>query len=593
MKSIWHQVSSTHYPLPKEEALKNIVHSFSPAERVLLGILSIVCIVSSLILLNRVNHAVMVEVPASGGSLIEGIIGTPRFINPLLAISDADKDLSALVYSGLLRVNEAGDVVTDLAEAYDISDDGLVYTVILKRDATFHNGKAVTADDVVYTTSLAQDPTLKSPRRANWDGVSIAKVDERTVTFTLKQPYAPFLENLTIGILPEHLWSAIDPNEFPFSELNVEPIGSGPYKVKNVVRNSSGIPIAYDLVPFNDSTTGLPYISLLRFKFYENEAALIRAYNNSEVESVSGLSPENLRAITRSGGVITASPLPRVFGLFLNQNQNAVFADKNVRAALNMAVNKERIVNQVLQGYGTAIDSPFPPGTIENIPLPKEPGGSKEAALTLLGKAGWKKDAEGRLMKGTGAKAVQMKFAIATPNTPELKAATEFLKQDFTDLGIDATVKVFEPGDLSQNVIRPRDYEALFFGEVVGREFDLFAFWHSSQRIDPGLNIALYANITADRLLEAARVAEDPKNRESRYIEFDAIFRSETPAIMVYAPEFIYIVPEKLRGSITEIGTGSVTTPGDRFNGVAEWYIDTEWVWPFFEKINIRKILSF
>ncbi len=590
MNSLWHKATSSEYRLLKEDPVKNIFTSLSPAERVIFALLFVVFFLSSLTLLARANRAVMVEIPASGGTLTEGIIGTPRFINPLLAISDADRDLSALIYSGLFRVDDTGNLVPDLAESYKVSPDGLTYVVEIKNDATFQDGTPVTADDVVYTISLAEDPSLKSPRRANWDGVEVTKDNDQSVTFTLKQPYAPFLENLTMGILPSHLWKAVTPTEFPFSELNVEPVGSGPYKVAGVVRNSSGIPTEYTLRPFRNAVGGVPYIGSIVFHFYEDEAAQIHAYDIGDTDAIGGLSPDNLPAVTRVGGVTTRSPLPRVFGLFLNQNQNPVFADTNVRAALDIAADKQKIVDTVLHGYGAPIESPFPPGTLSGITLPENPHGDKEAALALLAKSGWTYSTTTKmLMKGKGAKAVQMKFAVAAPNTPELKTAAEYLVQDFTDLGIDATVKVFEPGDLSQNIIRPRDYEALFFGEVVGREYDLFAFWHSSQRIDPGLNIALYANITADKLLEAARRAENESDRTDSYLQFDALFREEHPAILVYAPEYIYLIPKSLKGR----SGGTVTTPSDRFNNIREWYIETEWVWPIFEKINLRKYLPF
>jgi peptide/nickel transport system substrate-binding protein len=588
MKLSWHAVSGKEYRLPKHEAFKNLFHSLSPFERVAFGVLLVLFVGSALAILGHANRAIMVEVPASGGTLAEGIVGTPRFINPLLAISDADKDLSSLVYSGLMRIDGAGHIIPDLAESYSISDDGLTYTVVIRKDAKFQDGQPVTADDVVYTVTLADDPAIKSPLRANWDGVTVAKVDTNRVTFTLKQAYEPFLENLTLGILPEHLWKSVDENEFPFSELNIRPIGSGPYKVSDVSQNGAGIPTSYALTPFRGSTSGSPFIASMVFRFYADEAALIHAYNTGAVDSIGGISPDNLPTITRKDGIITKSPLPRVFGIFFNQNQNAIFADANVRAALDIAVDKQKIVNQVLGGYGTPIDSPFPPGTLSGIALPINPAGSKDAALALLAKSGWSySTTTGKLTKGTGAKATQMAFSIDAPDTPELKQAAESAANDFTNLGIDVSVKVFEPGDLSQNVIRPRDYEALFFGEVVGREYDLFAFWDSSQRIDPGLNIALYANISGDKMLENARAATNTADRDDYYRQFDQLFRTETPAVLIYAPEYVYIIPKSLQGRVDS----TITAPSDRFNGIASWYIDTEWIWPIFENIPLRKFL--
>lgn len=577
------------FAIPREDAIKDTIESFSPAERVLFAFICLIFAGSVLVLVQRLNHAIMVEVPASGGALVEGIVGTPRFVNPLLALSDADRDLSSLLYSGLLRVSAEGTLVPDLAESYEISEDGLTYTVVLKQDAVFHDGKPVTADDVVYTVTSAENGALKSPKRANWEGVTVAKIDDQTVAFKLKQPYAPFLENLTLGILPVHLWKDVDPNGFPFSQLNVEPVGSGPYRLLQITRSSSGIPEAYVLVPFRRATIGMPYISELTLRFYANEGALIRAYNDGEIESASGLSPDNLPAITKKGGLVVRSPLPRVFGLFFNQNQKAFFADKNVRAALDLAVNKDRIVKEVLQGYGSAIESPFPPGTLPGSAQPVQPAGDQAAASALLEKAGWTVGEDGIRVKGKAPKVERLSFSIATSDTPELKKAAEEMAEELKAIGVEVTVKVFEPGDLNQNVIRPRNYEALFFGEVVGREFDLFAFWHSSQRNDPGLNIALYANITADKLLEEARAETDTDVRMAKYLEFDTLLRSETPAVLVYAPDFLYIVPQKIEGRVN----GPITTPNDRFNDIEKWHTETEWIWPWIQKVSFPKDIPY
>ncbi|MCH7975051.1 MAG: ABC transporter substrate-binding protein, partial [Bacteroidetes bacterium] len=116
------------------------------------------------------------------------------------------RDLTALVYSGLLKATPDGGLVPDLAKSYTISNDGLNYTFVLRDDITFHDGEPITIDDILFTIEKTQDPTLKSPKRANWDGVAVTKINGQKIQFILRQPYAPFLENTTLGILPRHLW---------------------------------------------------------------------------------------------------------------------------------------------------------------------------------------------------------------------------------------------------------------------------------------------------------------------------------------------------------------------------------------------------
>src|SRR3990167_4613872 len=218
----------------------------------LFGLFAGLLTASALALVAQANNFFLVEVPRASGALTEGIIGTPRFINPLLAISDADRDVTALVYSGLLRATPEGGYVPDMAESYDVSPDGKTYTFILRDGLTFHDGSAVGVDDIVYTVGKAQDPALKSPVRANWEGVVAEQVDARTVRFTLRKAYAPFIENLTLGILPKARWGVVTDEEFPFSELNQEPVGSGPYRLGSASRSSSGILSTYTLRSFGD-----------------------------------------------------------------------------------------------------------------------------------------------------------------------------------------------------------------------------------------------------------------------------------------------------------------------------------------------------
>src|SRR3989344_3730483 len=236
------------FHLPQEAELATSIRTLSPLEKIVFGALIIIFIGSTLALLSSVNRFLVREVPAHGGRLAEGVIGSPRFINPLLASSDADRDLTSLVYAGLLKATPEGKLVPDLAERYTISPDGLVYDFVIREYAKFHDGTPVTAADVAISILKAQDPALKSPKRASFDGVIIEVKGDRELSFILKQPYAPFLENATLGILPSHIWRDADAEQFPFSPYNIEPIGAGPYKIGQIKRNSSVILTSYELM---------------------------------------------------------------------------------------------------------------------------------------------------------------------------------------------------------------------------------------------------------------------------------------------------------------------------------------------------------
>lgn len=574
-----------YFKFPFRDTLNKAVEHFSFAERVLFFILGITLVLSAVVIILRLNDYLLVEVPTEGGAITEGIIGSPRFINPLFAISDADRDLTSLVYSGLLKTSSLGTLVPDLAKNYTISEDGLTYTFTLKDGIFFHDGTPVTTDDVEFTVLKAQDSALKSPKRASWDSVRVERVSDKEIRFILKQPYAPFLENTTLGILPKHIWKNVPPEEFALSFFNIEPIGSGPFMIDTINRNSSGIPEHYTLSPFKNYALGKPYLNTLTIAFYPNEQTLIEAFKRGDIESVNSIAPEEVANLSLQDEILMTTPLSRIFAVFFNQNEVALFSNIAVRRALDTSLDKEEIVKKVLSGFGVVADGPIPKGFASNTQTQATIGtttGDKILdAREILEKDGWKLNADGIYEKADKdkKKALQvLSFSLTTSNAPELKKAASLLKETWEKLGAKVEIRFFEPGDLSQNIIRPRKYDALLFGEIIGRDLDLFAFWHSSQRNDPGLNIALYTNTKTDKLLSDARTISDPVKQLEKYRQFEVELKKDTPVVFLYSPTFIYTVPKKLKG----VGLGHLTVPAERFSNVSNWYIETEKIWKVF-----------
>ena len=575
------QVLSRRFDIPKERSIKLLVRSFTIAEKAIFFFFLVLFSFSGIAMAYKVSAAFLVEVPIRGGTFTEGIIGKPRFINPVLAISEADRNLTALVYSGLVRVTSDGLFENDLAEEILISEDRKTYTVRIRDNAQFHDGVSVTADDVVFTVQKILEPNIKSPKRGNWDGISVEKLDDRTVVFTLRQAYTPFMYNLTLGILPKHIWNGVSADEFAFSLFNTLPIGSGLYEIDRVEQNSGGIPDLYVLVPFENVHEERPFIENIVFKFYPNEEELISAFRNGAVESIGGISPERAEELNTEKSRIISSPLPRVFAVFFNQNQAKVLLNKEVRQALDLASPKEEIVQIVLKGYGQIIDGPLPAGAYDwAIPLDTPPFAERiETAKEILFDAGWEPNEEtGILEKKSGSSMISLSFSISTGDAPELQAVAEKLALSWQELGAKVNVLVFETGDLNQNVIRPRNFDALLFGKVVSRDADLYPFWHSSQKNDPGLNIALYTNNQADKLLEDARNLSDSAEIEENYRAFAEAIKSDIPAVFLYTPSFIYVVPEKVKNVSLE----SLKLTQDRFLGIQDWYVETNKVWKTF-----------
>ncbi|NVN96759.1 hypothetical protein HXX01_00720 [Candidatus Nomurabacteria bacterium] len=557
------------FRFPKKQELKDALTSFSKKEYYLFLSILVVAFVSMFVILNNLNNKFLVDVPVSGGAITEGIIGMPTLINPVLAISDADKDMTSLIYSGLMRRDADGNFINDLASSHNVSTDGLIYTFVIKDNATFHDGKKITADDIIFTVNKIKDSAIKSPKRTAWEGISVEKADDKTVVFKLKQPYISFLDNMTTGILPSHIWKNIEDSQFGISPFNVKAIGSGPYKFSSVTKNKDGIPEKYVLKRFTNFTLGVPHIKNITIVSYANEKELLGAIQSGAIDQASGISPVNADSLKSNYRVIHTAATPRILGIFYNSLNNKIFADANVVKAFNYALNKQEIVDKVLYGYGTVVESPVP---LTIIPSNNEKQDTStdfiKKANDLLEKSGWTMKEDGFRSKGgtttvtktkkVGKKTITEKvkvnngplvplaFSLTTGDSKELRYATEIIKTEFEKIGAKVDIqKVYEMGPLNQ-VIRDREYEALFFGQIINQESHLYSFWHSSQRKAPGLNISMYNNVKVDKILEEAQKTMDQEERISKYKDLVLEFNKDLPALLIYSPQFLYVTSSDL-----------------------------------------------
>ncbi|MDQ1299486.1 MAG: peptide/nickel transport system substrate-binding protein [Patescibacteria group bacterium] len=556
----------SHYGLPLTRLLP-FYTKLSPGDRFIATLLGLLVIGTSLAGLIALQRSFLVTVPAKGGSLTEGIVGSPRFVNPLLALTDADRDLTALTYAGLMGTDGEGNLVPVLAERYRVSEDGQEYTFSLREDAKFSDGTPVTAEDVVFTVEKAQDPALRSPELANWANIRAEALDARTVVFTLPKPYAPFLVDTTLGILPADKWRNVPVDEFSFSPLMTNPIGAGPFKVARVSRDKDGSVTGYELRASDTYVLGRPYLDVIYVKFYDDVTKLADAYERKSIQSAYGIPVKDA----------LRSPYSRVFGAFFNSDENPVFARLEVREALSLAIDRNRIVTEVLGGYATPLTGPVPPGSgVEAYELPE--GDGVELAIEILEDEGWTRNEETGGWENEDESLSLPQVTLKTSNVPELKAIAASIETDWERLGVPTEVALYEPGDLAATVIRPRAYEALLFGMVIGRDRDLFAFWDSGERSDPGLNIAAYANRTVDLLLERIREEQDPEVARKDLAKVSKLIASDYPAAFTHAPDFLYAIPNSVRG----VRLPQIASPSDRFATVSTWYRNTEEVWPIF-----------
>lgn len=545
----------------------------------LLGLLTL----ASIVLVFTARNRLMVTQAIPGGSWSEGVIGTARFINPVLAVSNVDRDLTALVFSGLMRRTQEGSYEPDLAESYTISPDGLQYTFVIKKNTKFQNGTKVTADDIVYTIDRIHDPIEKSPHYIEWEGVTAEKIDDATVRFTLKQPFSDFLELATIGVLPKSVYGKYNANEFALAKENINAIGSGPYKI-NRVSLSSGIPSKIKLKR-NTYGDNDPNIKTIYINIYETEKEAISALYSGNIDHLGSVTPKEAQNFEDKGYTVTKASFPRLYGLFFNTKKSTVLQQPNTTIAIDRGIDKQNLIDTALYGFGTKIDSPLP----ESIATQIKSSVTEKSTENILESYGWKKNSDGmyekkvKLIPPGSKKAVTktqvLEFTITTSDTPELRMGAELIATSLKEHGILAHVESFDTNTLEEK-IRTRDYDALYYGILVGRESQVYAFWHSSQKVHPGLNISEYTNPKIDTILESLQKETNTAKRNDLWQKFMTNFESDMPASFIYSPTYIYVHRNKPLFTMQN----DIHLPSDRFNNIRDWYVETERVLPLFTK---------
>lgn len=552
---------------------KALYGEMSTLEKAALGWLLLLLIISgSFSLAGYINRHTNL-IPQTGGIYREAAVGQPRFVNPILAGSnDIDVDLSSLIYSSLFAFDRDLNLVNELATGYEVSADNRQYTVKLRQDVQWHDGKPFTADDVVFTIRSIQTPDYASPLTNAFQGVEIEKVDDFTVRFTLKQAYAPFLTSLTVGIVPQHVWESIEPKNASLAEQVLKPVGTGPFKFSEIAtQRKTGEVTNFNLVR-NDSYFGQrPYLDEIDFVFFPTQDEAISALLAGRVDGLSFL-PLQLRNRTdRRSLTMHRLLLPQYVGLFFNQQRNERLADAGIRNALALALDRPAIVKEALQDEGEPLHLPIPRGLIafnEELPPPTY---DPEAAKQNLEEGGWR-DSDGDGIRDKDGQPLRLK--ITTTDLPEYVRTAELVKEQWKKIGVETDIESFGVGTVQQTVIRPRDYDILLFGEILTAD-DPFPFWHSTQSRSPGLNFSLFKNDEVDKLLESARTTLDTGERQIKYREFQGKILDLKPALILYRPYYLFVQKRTVRGAEPNFAA----RVSDRFNDIENWHIKVKRIW--------------
>jgi peptide/nickel transport system substrate-binding protein len=520
-------------------------------------------------------------IPTIGGEYIAGIPidseGLPTTINPILSMTrPVDELLSSIIFSSLFTYNNQGQLVNDLTENYEISEDGKKYTIHLKDNVLWHDGEKLTSNDIVFTAKLLQDASYNPVNTKEWDSekIKISNPDDKTIIFDISEPYAPFLSRLTFGILPKHIWSKISADQFSLVDLNLEPVGSGPFIFEELKKNASGDIITYKLIASEHYYNKKPYLEKLILKFYKDQESVINAYNQKEISGF-GFSDYNktLKFKERNDTSVYTISTPQYFPVLLNQTKSIPLADYKVREALQHATNRDELIEKVFNGYADKIYSPLiKPFISENFDFDNSlMEYSPDKAKKLLENSGWKKKDGEKFRKKNGE---ELKIKLVTTNTTDLSKTVELLKKQWGEVGVN--VEIIESNDklnIRQDYLNPREYESILLGlEYSGNDPNLFFFWHSTGKKNPGLNFALYENEKTDKLLEESKKMTTPAEKNKKYIEVSKQLLKDNPAIFLYSPKYIYIMNKKIKG----VNLQAIVKTTSRFNDITNWYTKTK-----------------
>jgi len=517
-------------------------------------------------------------VPVEGGAYTEALVGEISRLNPLLDDSNqVDRDIDRLLYRGLVSFDGRGLPQPDLAEGWSVSADGTLYTVTLRDDALWHDGEPVSSDDVIYTFSQFQDPDF--PGAADlvemWQSINIIRLDDLTVQFQLPEPFAPFLDYLAEGLLPDHLLRGAQIEDLIDHPFHLEPVGAGPFRFERFLLEDGRITGAV-LAAFDDFYGGRPFLDRVEFHTYATAEQAWQAHNEGLIEGLSRLEPDQFADVLPDPALSQYSARLAQSGVvFLNLKhpEKTFLAEKEVRQALLRAINRQWLIDEALDGQGIVAVGPILPGSWASPeglePLPFDPG----LAAAQLDAAGWTlptgatPDSAEYVRAKDGA---PLNLTLTFPDEPLASRLAEMIASGWAAVGVRTELQAVDPDGLIPDHLQAGAYEALL------TEIDLapypdpdpYPFWHDTQ-IEGGQNYAGFDDRNSSIWLERARTTPDIAKRADYYRSFEHRFRDQVPALFLYHPVYNYAIDSGVQG----VSIGPLLDPSDRLAGIGTWYL--------------------
>lgn len=500
----------------------------------------------------------------------EAIVGDLLHLNPVYTeFSEADRDVSSLIFSGLSRYNaQTASFEEDIA-THTLSEDKLTYTFTLKNEATWHDGTPVSAEDILFTyQGVIQSPEFSNPvLKSNFEGVKIEALNSRTASFTLSSPNSFFFSSLTVGLLPKHILGEVPVTDLDTHEFNRNPIGSGPYQVVAAYETDSDGINQIDLSFYENYYGKESQIKRLRFLVHPQFDVLVS--ERSRWKGMARVPQNELNTVNPDNSLIAHQyELPQYSALFLNTDAEKLLSSK-MRLGVSKAINKTEIIDAI--GYKVQIDTPLLQLNQEDwlltYDIEEAQGAFFDSGWSLNSETGLRENEEGEPLTFN---LVRRNFSSSNPIQEEVTKQTALLIQkQLKAAGADLKITAYEAEEL-QSIIQNRSYDMLLLGQSLGSNLDIFAYWHSSQASESGLNLSNYQNPRADFYIEKIRSSFDDAEKEEALEELASIISGDVPAVFLYTPSYYYLQDPKVTG----LDFKKLLLPKDRFSNIDEWTLN-------------------
>jgi peptide/nickel transport system substrate-binding protein len=534
-----------------------------------------VVIVALLLLSQQPVSIINFPEAAPGGIYTEALIGSMGRLNPMLDWNNpADRDINRLIFSGLIRFDSHGLPQPDLAESWGTSSDGTLYNFSIRQNAVWHDGQPVMTDDVIFTIELIKSAGSLFPQDIKdlWSQIEVKRLDDKTLQFKLPEPFAPFLDYATFGILPKHLLESVPADQLASAEFNLKPVGTGPYKFDSLM--TSGGQISGVSLKVNENYY-LPkaYIEQVVFRFYPNSATAFDAYQQGEVLGISQLTTDVLQsALIEPTLSVYTSRLPQMGLVFLNlNNPNVLFLqNEKIRRALLLGVNRNQIVSRIMQGQAIVADGPILPGSWAYYNEIEHFDYDPDAAATLLKDEGFVIPASGGDVRAKDGQFLT--FTLVHPNDEVHTRIAQAIQADWALIGVKVDLQSVPYDSLVNDFLTPRNYQAALADLNTMRtpDPDPYLFWHQSEATG-GQNYSQWDNRTASEYLETARTVTDFESRARLYRNFQVTFVKDMPSLPLYYPVYSYGVDTQVQG----VQVAPMYDTSDRLALISEWYLVT------------------